>query len=302
MNRKPKIITVVGPTASGKSDLAVILAKEFTGEVISADSRQVYRDMDIGTGKITVREMRGIPHHMLDIASPKHIYSVAEYKTAADNCIADILKRGKVPILCGGTGFYIDAVTQGLILPEVKPDYDLRKKLSLLSTEKLFAMLHKLDPRRASEIDAKNPPRLIRAIEIAKTLGSVPLMKKDAPYETLFIGIDVPNEILRERIHNRLKKRVAMGMVEEAKELHKKGLSWKRMEEIGLEYRYLSRFIRGKLAKSEMLDQLEVEIMNYAKRQYTWFRRNKKIHWISLNDRKSPEELVRIFLNSSHIP
>lgn len=296
MNRKPKIIAVVGPTASGKSDLAVLLAKQFHGEVVSADSRQVYRGMDIGTGKITTREMRGIPHHMLDVASPKHIYSVAEYKIAADNCIAAMLKRGEVPILCGGTGFYVDAVTQGLILPEVKPDYVLRKKLSLMSSEKLFAMLLKLDSRRALEIDAKNPPRLIRAIEIAKTLGNVPPMKKDAPYETLFIGIDTPNETLRERIKKRLKKRITQGMLREAKQLHDKGLSWKRMEEIGLEYRYLSRYLREKLSKEEMLTQLEQEIMNYAKRQYTWFRRNKNIHWISLGDAKKVEKIIEGFL------
>lgn len=298
MKRKPKIIAVVGPTASGKSDLAVLLAHEFRGEVISADSRQIYRGMDIGTGKITKREMHGIPHHMLDIVSPKRIFSVAEYKAGADQAILDTLKRGKVPVLCGGTGFYVDAVTQGLVLPEVKPDYALRKKLSSMPVEKLFAMLKKCDPRRASDIDSKNPPRLIRAIEIARTLGKVPPMKREAPYETLFIGIDTPNDVLRERIHKRLKKRMSQGMVREAKRLHEKGVSWKRMEEIGLEYRYLSRLLRGKLTKAEMEDQLETEIMNYAKRQYTWFRRNKNIHWIVPGDSNTARKLATDFLNT----
>lgn len=289
---------MVGPTASGKSDLAVNLARQFDGEVISADSRQVYRGMDIGTGKITPEEMRGVPHHLLDVASPRRVFSVAEYKQQADTAIAAILMRGRLPILCGGTGFYVDAVTQGMVLPEVPPDPILRRKLSPLSAEKLFIMLQTIDEARATTIDTKNPHRLIRAIEIAKVLGKVPLMKKDALYKTFFIGINVPNDLLRERIHKRLHMRMKQGMVEEAERLHGGGLSWKRMEEIGLEYRYLSRFLRDKLSKDEMLAQLEQEIMNYAKRQYTWFRRNKNIHWISFGDEDEAKKLAQDFLKN----
>jgi tRNA dimethylallyltransferase len=297
MKRKPRIIAVVGPTASGKSDLAVLLAQKFNGEVVSADSRQVYRGMDIGTGKITSKEMCGVPHYLLDVVSPRRVFSVAEYKQQADNAIAAVVKHGRLPILCGGTGFYVDAVTQGMVLPEVPPDPILRKELSAHSAEKLFAMLQTIDEERAATIDSKNPYRLIRALEIAKTLGKVPLLKKDAPYDTLFVGITAANDLLRERIHIRLQKRMKQGMAEEAERLHKSGLSWKRMEEIGLEYRYLSRFLRGALTKEEMLAQLEQEIMNYAKRQYTWFRRNKHIHWIERDETAKAQKLVDDFLS-----
>jgi tRNA dimethylallyltransferase len=295
MKQKPKIIAVVGPTASGKSDLAVELARSFSGEVISADSRQVYRGMDIGTGKITIEEMKEIPHHLLDVASPKRIFTVAQYKQKADAAAKNILKRKKLPILCGGTGFYIQAVTDGVILPDVKPDPLLRKQLAKLNADELFLRLKKIDPERAAMIDAKNPRRLVRAIEIAEELGKVPVLSGDPPYDTLFIGIEVPNDLLRERIHKRLLARMEQGMIDEAIRLHAEGLSWKRMESLGLEYRYLARHIQGKMGRDEMLAELELEIMHYAKRQYTWFRKNKRIHWIELGAIDTAKTLVANF-------
>ncbi len=289
MKKKPKLIAILGPTASGKSDLAVTLAQKFNGEVISADSRQVYRGLDIGTGKITEREMKGVPHHLLDVASPKKIFSVAQYKRKADKTIADIVKRGKLPILCGGTGFYIQAVTEGLLLPDVKPNIALRKQLHTMSTAELFSVLAEKDSERAKAIDAQNPHRLIRAIEIAEALGKVPTLHKETPYETLFIGIAIPPTDLKERIHTRLVKRLRAGMVGEAQKLHAQGLSWKRMEELGLEYRFLARYLQKKLSKKEMLIELEKEIFAYAKRQMTWFKRNKTIHWITPNENALPE-------------
>ena len=169
-----KLIVVLGPTASGKTDLSIKLAKKLGGEIVSADSRQIYKGMDIGTGKVTKKEMRGIPHHLLDVASPRARFSAAHYQKMALKAIGKTYKRGKIPFLVGGTGFYIQAVTEGLVLPEVKPDWKLRKKLEKKSNKELFLMLLKLDKKRAKAIDRDNPRRLIRAIEIAKKIGAVP--------------------------------------------------------------------------------------------------------------------------------
>ena len=295
-SKLPKIIVVVGPTASGKSDLAVLLAKELNGEVISADSRQVYRGMDIGSGKITKNEMRKIPHHLLDVASPKRVFSVAEYKQHAERAIKDILASGKLPIVCGGTGFYVQALVDGLIFPEVKADQKLRKKLSQMSSSELFIMLKKIDSSRAKNIDAKNCVRLIRAIEIALTLGKVPPIKKVTKYSPLFIGLDVPLPTLYERIALRLTKRMRAGMVSEVKHLREEGVSAKRMEALGLEYRFISRYLNKEVSKAQMLDELETEIKQYAKRQYTWFRREKRIHWIEYTDQVKALKLAQDFL------
>lgn len=277
---KPKVVVILGPTATGKSDFAVEIAKKINGEIISADSRQVYVGLDIGSGKITKKEMKGVPHHLLDVANPKKVLSVAEYKKLADKKIEEIISRGKIPIIVGGTGFYIDAVINDSQLPEVKPNKNLRKELEKLNSEKLFKKLQKLDPRRAKEIDAKNPVRLIRAIEIAKELGKVPKLKTNPKYNTINIGLDFPDDELKERIEKRLISRFKNGMLDEAKKLHKEGVSWKRMEELGLEYRYMAKFLQGKITEKEMVEKLNSEIWKYAKRQRTWFKRDKNIIWI----------------------
>ena len=292
-----KMIVVLGPTASGKSDLAVRLAKKFDGEVISADSRQVYNGLNIGTGKITKREMRGVPHHLIDVASPTKTFTVAEYKKLADKSIGRIWSRGKLPIICGGTGFYIRAVIDNLIIPEVPPDKKLRRRLDKKTVDELFAILKSLDPRRAKEIDAKNPRRLIRAIEIATALGHVPHLEASLPsYDVLKVGLTLPDKILKQRIHIRLFARISRGMVAETKRLHKQGLSWKRMDELGLEYRYLARYLNGEISKKEMTIKLEKEIWQYAKRQRTWFKKDKRIRWHMLSDKKKIEKEVRGFL------
>lgn len=297
--QKPQILVVLGPTSSGKSDLAVLLAKHFNGEVISADSRQVYKGLDIGTGKITNKEMKGVPHYLLDVAHPKSTFSVSQFKSRAEKAIATILKKNKLPILCGGTGFYIDAVVNNQILPNVPPSKTLRKELAKKTTSELFKILSKLDNTRAKTIDAHNPVRLIRAIEIATALGKVPKVKTNKPYNTLFIGIAPSEEVLKIRIHTRLLKRMKQGMVAEAKKLHDQGLSFKRMEDLGLEYKYLALLLQKKISKEEFLVQLETAIWHYVKRQITWFKRNKEITWFTAGTDIKIQELVQSFLHKS---
>lgn len=283
MNKK--VITIVGPTASGKSDLAVRVAKEIDGEIISADSRQVYRGLDIGSGKITKHEMRDIPHHMLDIEDPKNTFSVGEYTNKARVCMEDIWSRGKTPIITGGTGFYIDSLVNNKKYPEVPKNQKLRDDLSKLSKEKLQETLKPLDPKRYETVDIDNPVRLIRAIEIAKSIGKVPEVESsDRDFELIQVGIEVDTGELKRKIHDRLYRRIDEGMVEEVEELHRNGLSYERMEELGLEYRYISRYLQGKSLKEEMLTELESEIVKYSKRQMTWFRGKKETVWFENKD------------------
>ena len=276
----PKVIAVVGPTSSGKSDLAVKIAKKYDGEVISADSRQVYVGLNLGTGKITKKEMAGVPHHLLDVVNPKKRFTVSDYKILADQAIAEIISRDRLPIICGGTGFYVDNVIDNITLPDVPVNNELRKKLAKKSSKQLFKTLEKVDSRRAAAIGEHNKIRLIRALEIIKSLGTIPELQSEPKYNTLSISITVDQDTLKDKIHNRLISRIEQGMITEAKKLHAEGLSWKRMEELGLEYRYLALFLQNKISKQEMLAQLELAICQYAKRQRQWFKRNQNIHWL----------------------
>jgi len=284
MESKRKIIVILGPTASGKSALAVKMAKKINGEIISADSRQVYKGLDIGAGKITKKEMGGIPHYCLDIVSPKKIFTVVDFKKCADKAIEEIFAKNKTPIIVGGTGLYIQAIVDNIVLPEVKPNWKLRKELEKKTTEEMFKMLKKLDPERAKNIDAKNPRRLIRAIEIAKALGKIPnLAVKPPSWEFLQIGLKLPDEILKKNIEKRIKKMLKGGLVAEMKKLRKSGLSWKRIYELGFEYKYPALFLRREISKDEMLSKMLIENRQYAKRQMTWFKRDKRIKWINFS-------------------
>lgn len=297
MKPLPKIIIILGPTTTGKSELAVEVARRFNGEVISADSRQIYRGLDIGSGKITKREMRGVPHHLLDVADPRRQFSVAEWHRLAERAIADIVKRGKVPIICGGTGFYIQSITSGTTLPSVPPNPLLRKKLSKESAEELLALLARLDPRRAQEIDVHNPVRLIRAIEIATALGSVPRPTVVLPrYDILQIGLTVPPHELKINIHTRAVARLRRGMIAEAKRLHARGVSWKRMKELGLDYRMLAEFMTRKIPREKLGERIATENYHYAKRQMTWFKRDHTIIWFSPKDREKVYAEIKKFL------
>jgi tRNA dimethylallyltransferase len=278
-----KIIVVCGPTATGKSDYAVELAKKIGGEVVSADSRQVYRGLDIGSGKITTEETRGIPHHILDVTDPKDVFSVTQYQVLATKAIEEIIARGNTPIICGGTGLYIDAVICGTVFPTVPPNPKLRKELQELSLEELQQRLETLDRRRFALVDQKNKVRLIRAVEIAEVLGSVPETIQSPQYDVQWHYLDFPDEVLKQRIHDRLLKRMDTGMVEEVERLHTKGVSWGRLESFGLEYRYLARYLQNKLDKETLLKELGLAIWHYAKRQRTWFKKYVPTSALSAN-------------------
>lgn len=278
---KQRVLVIVGPTASGKSDLAIRLARKFRGEIISADSRQVYKGLDIGTGKITKKEMRGIPHHLLSVADPKKQFSVSDYKTLADNLLQYIVVKSRLPIVVGGTGLYIDTLTGKINLPEVPQNKLLRSKLDKFSNEKLFVMLTKKDPERAKTIDRHNKVRLIRALEIIESLGHVPTRQPARSTSFKFIYVGLKPDDLEKKIYRRLITRLP-GIIREAGKLIKlRSLSYKRMHQLGLEYRYVGLYLQGKISKKELEEKLYIEIRRYAKRQMTWFKRNKKIKWFT---------------------
>ncbi len=316
--QKPKIIVIVGPTASGKSDLAILLAHKCNGEIISADSRQVYKGMNIGTGKVTKAEQKMAKHYLLDVVSPKKTFTVDQYQKLGKKAIEIILAKNKVPIIVGGTGFYIDALVRNLNLPKIPPDKKLRAKLEKQTAEKLFQQLQKLDPERAKTIDSKNKRRLIRAFEIITATGKpVPNLSTkyetlDTQYSLLWLGIKWPQKKLEERIQLRLDARLKDGMISEVKKLIKNGVSYQRLFNFGLEYRQISEWLKNKNTKIKMprlyrgltmakpseqndnakfknfkeshyYEKLLREIIKYSKRQMTWFKRNPDIKWLAPN-------------------
>jgi tRNA dimethylallyltransferase len=290
-----KLIVILGPTASGKSDMAVKIAKKIGGEIISADSRQVYKGMNLGTGKITKKETKGIPHWLLDVDSPKNRFTVSQYRELALKAIDKIFKKEKIPVICGGTGFYIQALVDGIVTPKVKPDWKLRKKLEKKSVKEICNILKKLDKERARSIDKNNPRRLIRAIEIVKkTKSPVPSLKTNPlPYPILFLGIKKSPKDLEKLIKKRMIKRLKAGMVSEVKKLHKNGISWVRLEEFGLEYRYVAFYLQKKIGYQKMQTLLQKETEHFSKRQMTWFKKDKRIEWIKKY--KQAEKLVKNF-------
>jgi len=287
---RQKILVIVGPTASGKSALGVRLARKFKGEVISADSRQVYTGLDIGTGKITKKEMKGVPHHLLDVASPKKKFSAGDFVERARAAIKDITSRGKIPIIVGGTGFYVDSLVGRIVLPNVPPDTRLRATLTKKSTAQLFALLKKRDPKRARAMDnpseRNNKIRIIRALEIASALGKSPKSTENSSlYRVLWVGVRPTDAQLKKNIQNRLSARIKSGMIREARGLRKSGLSYKRMEELGLEYRSLSRHLRGFISRKELERELQSDIWRYARKQIGYWKRNKLIKWFDPKNR-----------------
>jgi tRNA dimethylallyltransferase len=253
--------------------------------------------MNIGTAKPTKKEMRGIPHYLLNVASPRKRFTVAQYRKLALKIIEKIQKREKIPFLVGGTWFYIRAIVDGLVIPEVPPDWKLRRKLEKKSPKELYQILKKLDPKRAKTIEKENPRRLIRAIEICKKIGKVPPLKfKPLPYPVLMVGIKRTKKELKERIKKRFFEWLKKGLILEVIKLRKVGVSFKRIEEFGMHYREIAKYLQGKISEREMIENSIKEIQNYAKKQMNWFKKDKRIFWVK-NFRET-EKLVKNYLKN----
>lgn len=299
INKKNKIIVILGPTASGKTKLAVKLAVRFNGEIISADSRQVYRGMDIGTGKDLSEYI--VPYHLIDVANPRVRFDLAKYQKLAFKAIDDILKRGKLPILAGGSGLYLQAIVDNYKLSEVNKNLALRKKLDKLNASELFEKLEKLAPKMAARLnqsDRNNKRRLIRYLEILGQDENFKNRLGKKKYQALLVGVKFSKNILKQRIFKRLLERLKeQNMIEEVENLHSQGVSWKKLEEFGLEYKFIALYLQ-KIIYEEMAKKLNIAIFQFAKRQLTWFKRwekqGAKINW--LKDSKKIEKLVREFL------
>jgi len=294
---KNPLIVILGPTSSGKSSLGIKLARKFRGEIISADSRQVYKGMNLGTGKVSKKEQRLVPHHLLDVASPKKQFTAAEFKTSTNVTIVKIIEAGKIPFLVGGTPFYIYSVIDNLQFPEVVPNLKLRKQYAKKSAAELFQMLKKLDLRRAKSIDRHNPRRLLRAIEIIKATGKpVPVLSSlPFSYSPLILGIKKELPQLYKLIDSRIEKRLKAGMVKEVQNLLKqKKITHKRLQEMGLEYRFISLYLCGQMTFPQMKLQMKNANHKFAKRQLTWFKTDNRIHWFK--NQREAEKLIRLFL------
>lgn len=296
---KGKLIVILGPTACGKSGLGIALARRYNGEVVSADSRQVYRGLDLGTGKVTAEEMAGVPHHLLDVADPGEQYSVARFQAEAYAAIDDILARGRVPFLVGGTGLYVRSVAEGYVFHAAPPDPALRSRLEALPIEELRQAL----TDAGVELDADcyhNRPRLVRLLE--KHLnGEDPHAEAERQprYEVLTLGVGYPRETVCQRIDDRLIARLDAGMVEEVAALRKNGVSDDFLEGLGLEYRYILRHLTGAIPTEEQLiDQLGQAIKRFAKRQVSWFKKDRDVHWLDMEGDPVREaaELIEAFL------
>ena len=280
MDLQGKLIAVVGANASGKSALGVRLAQAFGGEIVSADSRQVYRGLDLGSGKITPEETRGVPHHLLDVVEPNDFFSMADFQRQAYRAIDDILARGKIPFLVGGTGLYVASVTEGYLLSDREPNLAYREELEKLTTPELYEMLLRAIPD--VEIDRNNRNRVMRALEKIESGDTQPPSRKKR-YETLKIGVSWDRDTLCARIDERLERRMRAGMADEVRQLLKNGASVEFLMKLGLEYRFLTRYVLGEYAsETEMTDELARAIKQFAKRQRTWFRRDAEIRWLDM--------------------
>jgi len=304
----PKLVVIIGPTGSGKSKLAIDLAKKFNGEIVVADSRQIYQEMDIGTDKIIIQKNKksclektkiyqGVPHHLIDLVKPNQEFSLSLYKKLALQTIKKIIKKGKLPFLVGGTGLYVQAIVDNLQIPAVPPDKALRKKLEKLSSDKLFQRLKKLDPETAKKIDPKNKRRLIRALEVClKTGKPFSQQQKKGPvlFDVLQIGLRLPKKVLHQRINQRVEEMIKLGLIAEVKKLIKKyPINLPAFSGIG--YQEIINYLQGKISLEQAKELIKLHTRQYAKRQMTWFKRDERIHWI--RTKKEAEKLISAFLN-----
>ena len=277
----PKLIVILGTTAGGKSGRGVELAEHVGGEIVSADSRQVYRGLDLGTGKVTEEEMGGVPHHLLDVVDPNESYSVAQFQRDAYAAIDDILARGKVPLLVGGTGLYVRAVAEGYTFRDSQPDPALRAELEGKSAGELYALFREKTGRTLTGGEENNRHRLVRTLE--KVLAGEDLAEapRDPHYQVLQLGMTYPREELCRRIDERLIRRLDDGMVEEVQRLREAGATDAFLDGLGLEYRYILWYLTGKLPDREaLIDELGRAIKRFAKRQMVWFKKDRDVLWL----------------------
>lgn len=304
----PKLVVILGPTASGKTRWSIDLAKKYRGEIISADSRQIYKKMNIGTAKEPgewrwngikkVFFVEDVPHFLLDFLDPGKRFAVAEFRELALKHINSIYKRGNLPIVAGGTGLYIKSLTDNLIIPEVAPNKQLRKSLEEKNIAELIAWLKKLDEKAAAEVDQKNKRRVIRALEVCILTGEQfsLLRKKGEPmFDILRIGISAPREVLYERIERRAEKMIEDGLLLEIEALLKQKYSWELPSMSGIGYRQFKEYFSGKEKLADAVERLKRDTRHYARRQMTWFRGDKEISWVS--DFSEAEKMVEDFLS-----
>ena len=277
---KQKLIVIQGTNASGKSGLGVELAKRYGGEIVSADSRQVYRGLDLGSGKITPEEMKGVPHHLIDVVSPNDFFSMHDFQRLAYEAIDGITARGHLPFLVGGTGLYVASVTEGYVMSDTEPDLTYRAELETLETPRLYEMLTQLRPD--ADVDPKNRNRVMRMLE--KIHDGDDHSAPNAPrYDCLKLGVTWERSVLRDRIDERLERRLNQGMIEEVQRLMDEGASLEFLMKLGLEYRFIARYLTGEIeSREEMVSLLATAIKQFAKRQMIWFRRDKEIQWLDM--------------------
>ena len=281
MSRLPKVVAVVGTNASGKSALGIELAKKYNAEIISADSRQVFRGLDLGSGKVTPEETQGVPHHLIDVREPNEFFSMADFQRMAYQAIDDIRGRGRLPMIVGGTGLYVDSVLDGYLLSDKEPDLAYRAELEKLTTPQLYDMLLELKPD--VQVEKNNRNRVMRIIERIHD-GDDATPGKQARFESLRLGVSWPREVLGRRIDERLERRLEQGMIEEVQRLMDEGATTEFLLGLGLEYRFITQYLIGEIPDRQvMLDKLAIAIKQFAKRQMTWFRRNPEIVWLDMS-------------------
>ena len=275
-----KLIVIAGTNASGKSGLGVALALRYGGEIVSADSRQVFRGLDLGSGKITPEEMKGVPHHLIDVCDPGDFFSMHDFQRMAYDAIDGIVARGRLPFLVGGTGLYVASVTEGYVMSDSPPDLEYRAYLETFETPRLYGMLVAAVPD--TDVEPKNRNRVMRLLE--KLHAGDDHVPHSAPrYDCLKLGVSWDRETLRRRIDERLERRLDQGMIEEVRGLIDRGVSLEFLMKLGLEYRYIAQYLTGAIPRREdMVDQLSTAIKQFAKRQMTWFRRDKDIVWLDM--------------------
>lgn len=293
-----KLIVITGTNASGKSGLGIRLASRYGTEIVSADSRQVFKGLDLGSGKVTPEEMNGVPHHLIDVVEPNDYYSLLDFQTQAYEAIDDIASRGMVPMLVGGTGLYINSVVDGYDIRKENLDPAIREKVAAMTIEEHIEFLKERMPAMLEGIDLRNKRRLERACERVITGNTQPRENKPR-YETLVIGVTWPREVLYERIRERLDRRLDQGMIEEVQKLKEEGATDDFLHALGLEYRYINMYLNGQFkCFDEFYNKLFMEIRHLAKEQMTWFRKRTDIHWIDMQGNPDDEaaKLIDEFL------